>query len=193
MPATVYLPVLYGTVREPRASWGVAQFVVRELAKRPGVETRLFDPRELPLGNLVRREWEMQPPSPIVQHFVAEMGRADGFVVVTPEYNHGIPGTLKNLLDHLYDEWGRKPFGIVSAGGIAGGLRATEMLRQVISGLSAISIPAQVPVFQVQDHFDESGPTTDEERWVQRLDRFFGELEWYARALAVARANGPPP
>ena len=189
----LYLPVLYGTVREPRASVGVARFVARELAKRPGVETRLFDPRDLPFGNLVRREWEMEPPDPRVVAFVNAMRRADGFVIVTPEYNHGIPGTLKNLIDHLFDEWGRKPFGIVSAGGMAGGLRATEMLRQVIVGVAAISIPAQVPVFQVQDTFDENGPLADEERWAQRLQRFFAELEWYARALAAARAADPPP
>lgn len=193
MDSRLYLPVLYGTVREPRASLGVARFVARELAQRPGVETRLFDPRELPLGNLVRREWETDPPDPAVQGFVAEMRRADGFVVVTPEYNHGIPGTLKNLIDHLYDEWGRKPFGIVSAGGIAGGLRATEMLRLVLAGVSAISIPAQVPVFRVQDAFDENGPTSESERWAQRLDRFFTELEWYARALATARRDAPSP
>lgn len=193
MADLLYLPVLYGTVREPRASLGVARFVVRELAKRPGIETRLFDPRDLPLGNLVHREWEMRPPDPEVQKFVAEMGRAHGFVVVMPEYNHGIPGTLKNLLDHLYDEWGRKPFGIVSAGGVAGGLRATEMLRLVVAGLSAVAIPAQVPVFQVQQQFDENGPVADEVRWAQRLDRFFSELEWYARALATARERDPAP
>ncbi|MCI4336621.1 MAG: NAD(P)H-dependent oxidoreductase, partial [Thermoplasmata archaeon] len=188
MPTPLFLPVILGTVRDPRASAGVARFVARELARRPGVETHLYDPRELPLGNLVRREWEMSPPDAKVQSFVSEMNRADGFVIVTPEYNHGIPGTLKNLLDHLFDEWGRKPFGIVSAGGIAGGLRAAEMLRQVISGLSAISIPSQVPVFQVETAFNDEGPVSDTERWAQRLDRFFSELEWYARALATARA-----
>jgi NAD(P)H-dependent FMN reductase len=191
--ASLYLPVIYGTIREPRASLGVARYATRELAKRPGVETRLFDPRDLPFGNLVRREWEMEPPHPAVVEFVAEMRRADGFVVVMPEYNHGIPGTLKNVLDHLFDEWGRKPFGIISAGGIAGGLRATEMLRQVIPGLGAISIPAQVPVFQVQDAFDENGPRSDEGRWAERLTRFFDDLEWYARALAAARTSDPPP
>lgn len=193
MPRPLYLPVLYGTVREPRASLGVARYVGRRLAERPGVETRLFDPRDLPFGNLVRREWEIDPPDARVVAFVAEMRRADGFVVVTPEYNHGIPGTLKNLLDHVFDEWGRKPFGIVSAGGIAGGLRATEMLRQVVTGLGAISIPAQVPVFQVQEAFDEDGPRADAERWGQRLDRFFTELEWYARALSAARQADPSP
>lgn len=193
MADTLYLPVLYGTVREPRASLGVARYMARELARRPGVETRLFDPRDLPFGNLVRREWEMAAPGSVVAEFVAEMGRADGFVVVMPEYNHGIPGTLKNLIDHLYDEWGRKPFGIVSAGGIAGGLRATEMLRQVISGVEAISIPAQVPVFQVEEAFDENGPRADHARWEHRFSRFFAELEWYAHALAAARAAHPKP
>jgi NAD(P)H-dependent FMN reductase len=185
--ADLYLPVLYGSVRQPRHSLGVARYVHRLLGARPGVETRLFDPEELPFPNLVQREWEQESPDPRLVEFVREMGRADGFVLVTPEYNFGIPGALKNLLDHLFDEWNRKPFALVTAGGVSGGFHASDQLRIVVSGLGAISVPRHVPVQFVQESYDESGPKRDAEVWAGRFDRLFEELEWYARALSAAR------
>ncbi|HKV90754.1 MAG TPA: NAD(P)H-dependent oxidoreductase [Thermoplasmata archaeon] len=188
----LYLPVLYGSVRIGRVSFSVAEFVAGELAKRPGVETRLFDPKDLPFGNLELREWEMPTPDPKVTEFVEEMGRADGFVLVTPEYNHGPPGTLKNLLDHLFDEWNRKPFALVTAGGISGGLRAADGLRLILPGIRAICVPAMVPVHQVGTEFGPSGPV-EPDKWRKRLAPMFEELEWYARALQPARAAAAPP
>src|SRR5580658_3206161 len=115
---SLYLPIIYGSIRAERKSIHVARFAVERLALRPDVETRLFDPIDFPFGNLEFREWEWKSAPPSVGQFVAEMGRADGFIIVTPEYNHGYPGTVKNLMDHLYDEWNRKPFGLVGAGGM---------------------------------------------------------------------------
>lgn len=184
---SLYLPVLAGTIREERKSIHVARFVARRLAAFPGVETRLFDPAEEPFGNLVAREWEMTPRPEAVAAFVREMGRADGFVVVSPEYNHGYPGALKNMLDHVYDEWNAKPFALVGAGGISGGVRAIEQLRQVVAGLGAVAIPRSVPVPFVGKAFEEEGPASDEEKWAARFDKLFDELAWYARALRAAR------
>jgi NAD(P)H-dependent FMN reductase len=183
----LYLPILYGTVRTERKSIRVAEFVLERLSHRPDVETRLFDPRDLPFGNLTHREWEWKDAPGPVGAFVAEMARADGFVVVTPEYNRGYPGTLKNLFDHLYDEWGRKPFGLIGAGGMYGGVRAIEALRVVVGGIGGIPIPSEIAVIQVGTNFAEGGPTSDREGWERRLDQFLGELEWYARALQNAR------
>lgn len=188
----IYLPVLYGTVREPRHSFGVARFVVREVGQRASVETRLFDPRDLPAGNLVERAWEQEEPPAALAEFTREMDRADGFLIVTPEYNFGLPGTLKNLLDYLYDEWNRKPFGVVTAGGVSGGIRAGEQLREVVAGLGGITVPAYVAVHAVQEAFDEEGPRRDAELWSARIRRLVDELEWYARALRVARYSPPP-
>jgi NAD(P)H-dependent FMN reductase len=183
----LYLPILYGSVRKNRRSFSVATFAQRLLEKRPDVETRLFDPRDLPFGNLVEREWEIEAPAPEVREFVREMGRADGFVVVTPEYNFGIPGALKNLLDHVYDEWNRKPFAMVTAGGTSGGLRAADQLRQVVSGVGAFVVPAHVSVQFIGEAFNEGGPTATPEVWEERFGRLFRELEWYARTLRPAR------
>lgn len=183
---SLYLPILYGSVRDERKSIHVARFAHDLLALRPNVETRLFDPKELPFGNLVHREWEWKEAPESVRSFVAEMARADGFVIVTPEYNHGYPGTLKNLLDHLSEEWNRKPFGLVGAGGIYGGARAIDGLRLVVPGVGGFSIPAMIGVTHVETSFAEGGPTSDREGWERRFDRFFAELEWYARAVQRA-------
>lgn len=108
-----------------------------------------------------------------------------------PEEHHGYPGTLKNLLDALFDEWNRKPFALVGVGGISGGLRMMEQLRLVVSGLGAVSVPAHVPVQFVAKEFTPEGPIHPEE-WDRRFAKTFEELEWYAGALKAARAASPP-
>lgn len=188
---SLYLPVLLGTVRRDAKSPWVARYVAQRLAARPGIASRVVDPAQLPFGNLVDREWEMEPRPPEVAAFVQDMARADGFVVVAPEYNYGYPGALKNLLDALYDEWNRKPFALVGVGGISGGLRMIDNLRQVVSGLGAVVVPTHVPVTFVGKSFHESGPL-DPEEWDRRFAKMFEELEWYAQALQRARAESPP-
>ncbi|MCI4335079.1 MAG: NAD(P)H-dependent oxidoreductase [Thermoplasmata archaeon] len=183
----LYLPVLYGTVREGRRSITLARYVEQRLAQRPGVRTRFFDAAELPFGNLVRREWEIENPPQEVTDFVREMGEADGFVIVTPEYNYSIPGALKNVIDHLFDEWHRKPFGIVTAGGIGGGLRAADTLRQVIPGVRGVTVPSHVPVRDYAKAFNADGTPVDAVDLDRRLDILFADLEWYAKALQLAR------
>jgi NAD(P)H-dependent FMN reductase len=185
----LFLPVLLGTVRRENHSRDVARFLVAQGARRSGVETRLFDPLDLPFGNLAEREWEMSPQPPSVSSFVAEMGRADGFVIVSPEYNHGVPGALKNLLDHLYDEWNHKPFALVGvSNGPNGGARMIEQLRQIIPGVQGVTIPGNVQVREVQDYFRDGKLVKDEGPFTARFDRLWTELERYARALRTVRS-----
>lgn len=188
----LYLPILYGSVREGRRSFAVATWVEARLRARPGVATRLFDPRDLPFGNLVLRAREMHPVPAEVEAFRREIVRADGFVVVTPEYNFGVPGTLKNLFDHFDAEWRFKPFGLVTVGGLSGGLRAGDQLRIGVPGLGGVTVPLGLPVHRVETSWGAEGPTSDGPSWERRADQFFRQLEWYARALRTARAQGVP-
>ncbi len=187
----LYLPVLLGTVREGNRTRHVARHVVSRIEAR-GMRTRLVDPDALPFGNLRAREWEMDPRPPEVAAFVEDMARADGFVVVSPEYNHGYPGTLKNLLDALWDEWSRKPFGLVGVGGVSGGLREIDQLRQVVAGLGAISVPAHVPVQFVAKELGPDGGLLEPAKWDARFDKLVDEVAWYARALRTARERDHP-
>lgn len=183
------LPVILGTVREGRQSEHVARWAHKRLAARPGVSSALVDPRDLPFGNLVEREFEMKVRPPVVAKFVDDMTRADGFLVVTPEYNHGVPGALKNLLDVTFKPWNRKPFAFVGcSNGMAGGLRVIDMMRQVSAGLGAVSVPAHMPVPNVDKAFGPDGPASDGEAWTKRLDKLLDELVFYAEALKPARA-----
>ena len=183
------LPVILGTVREGRHSEHVARWAHGRLAKRPGITSALIDPRELPFGNLVEREFEMKQRPPAVARFVDDMAKADGFLIVTPEYNYGMPGALKNLLDITFKPWNRKPFAFVGcSNGIAGGLRVIDMMRQVTAGLGAIAVPAHLPVREVDKAFGPSGPNADHPDWERRLDKVLDELMFYAEALKPARA-----
>ncbi|MEA3189872.1 MAG: hypothetical protein QOD77_454 [Thermoplasmata archaeon] len=181
----VRVVVLLGTVREGRQSEHVARHVHKALAARPGVTAQLLDPRELGFGDLVQREFEMPAHSPKVAAFMEAVTAADAFVIVTPEYNHSYPGALKNMLDLTFKPWNRKPFGLVGCGGLSGGLRAIEALRQVVAGLGAVSVPAHVSVPYVGKAFTADGPVDPE--FDRRLGRFLDEVEWYAKALKAAR------
>ncbi|HVM44782.1 MAG TPA: NAD(P)H-dependent oxidoreductase [Candidatus Thermoplasmatota archaeon] len=184
----MYLPVILGTSREGNRSAWVARYVEGRL-REPGLETRLFTAARLGLGDLRRREWEEPQRAPALDEFVREMARADGFVLVFPEYNHGYPGALKNILDHVYDEWNRKPFAFVSTGGVSGGMRAQENLAPVIRALKGAVVPAGVAVASVSKAFSRDGPV-DAAAWERRVDAMIDDLLWWARALAEARARG---
>lgn len=196
------IPVILGTVREGRVSEHVARFVLQRLAARPGVEAWLVDPRDHDYGNLRGRVIDLPdldpkaPPPGIpitddLRAFIHKMHAADAFVVVTPEYNYSFPGTLKNLLDVTHKPWNRKPFGLVGCGGVSGGLRALDALRQVVSGLGAVTVPQHMQVPFVTKAFGPGGPLTEPEEWAKRFDGFLGHVEWYAKALRAARAAGP--
>ena len=186
------LPVILGTIREGRTSEHVARYVHDRLSRRPGIESVFIDPREFGIGNLVAREYEMAVRPEPVARFTDLVSSADGFLIVTPEYNYGVPGALKNLLDITFKPWNRKPFAMVGCGGVSGGLRALDQLRQIVAGLGAISVPLHVPVQRVGSVFGPEGPVAAREEWDKRFDNLCAELEWYAKALQAARAAGTP-
>ncbi len=185
----LYLPVLLGTARDGNHTKHVARWIADRIDARQGIESRCFEPADLPFGDLRQREWEMDPQPEAVAAFVAEMDRADGFVLCAPEYNHGYPGAMKNLLDHLYDEWNRKPFALATTGGMSGGIRAGELLRVVVGGVGGLPIPRALHIQRARDAFGPDGPA-DPETWQRRLDELVDDLSWYAQALTTARQQG---
>jgi len=129
---------------------------------------------------------------PTLETIAGHLRAADGFVVVSGEYNHSIPPALSNLLDYFLEEWFWRPSAIVCySGGPWGGVRAAMQLRAMLAELGMPSIPSLLPVPKVQDAFDDAGVPRDP-RTESRAVRFFDELEWYARALASGRAGGTP-
>ena len=180
--------VIYGSVRSARQGIRAARFIAGKLEAR-GHEVVLIDPLEKPLPLLDRMYKEFGPgEAPETMEAVATAFRdADGFIIVSGEYNHSIPPALKNLLDHFQKEYHYKPSGIVtySAGPFAG-LRGLANLRAILGELGTPSIPTVFPVSQVQKAFDTDGNALDT-AYDDRVVRFLDEFEWYARALRAER------
>lgn len=182
---SLFIPVILGTVRQGRMSEHVGKFVVEEVAKREGVETELIDIRKLPISITDAGESIKDPG------FSATVMRADGLIIVTPEYNHGYPGLLKHVLDTCLKEYIHKAVGIcgVSAGPF-GGTRVIENLLPVMRELGLVTIFWDGNFSNVQNIFDESGKLLDE-AYIRRLDKFLKELIWMSKVLKYGRENVP--
>lgn len=191
--AKLKIAVLLGSVRRDRLGSRASKLVIRELERR-GHEVHLVDPIDLQLP-LLDRMYKEHPqgeaPEPLER--LAELYRsADGFLIVSGEYNHGIPPALKNLLDHFLEEYFWRPSGIVcySAGGF-GGVRAAMQLRMTLAELGMSSVPSLLPIPRIEQSIDEAGiarePLVD-----RSAGRFLDEFTWYAKALAKARTAGTP-
>ena len=142
-----YIPIIAGSTRRDRQSIKVARFVLARLQQREGVTTELLDLLEYNFPIMEERLHRRDDPPPRLQEFGDKIGRADSFIIVSPEYNNGYPGVLKNALDYLLPEYERKPVGIVtvSAGGF-GGINCLAQLRLVTIGMGAFPIPENLSV-----------------------------------------------
>lgn len=187
------IPVLYGSVRETRQGIKAAHFIDTQLQQR-GHRTTLVDAAELrlPLLDRMYKEYEKGKAPDVLERLARVYRAADAFVIVSGEYNHGIPPALKNMLDHFLEEYFFRPSAIVCySGGAFGGVRAAMQLRMTLAELGMSSIPSLFPVPHVQDAFDVSGRANNPV-FEQRVGRFISELEWYAEALKKARQGGVP-
>lgn len=187
-----HIQVILGSTRQGRNGEAVARWFMERAAGRSDMTFELLDLRAwaLPIFD------SPVPPAfgkydPAIQPWADKVAAADGYVFLTPEYNHGYPAVLKNAIDHLYAEWGRKPAAIVSYGSYAAGYRAAEQLRQVLIELRVAPIRAQVGVPAVWEAFDEAGQVR-QPGLNQSLDAMLDELAWWANALKTARNSAVP-
>ena len=179
----LFIPVVLGTVRKGSASENVARFVFEEVSKREGVKTELIDLRGMQIA--VDDAGEAIKDA----KFSATVARADGLVLVAPEYNHGYPGMLKHVLDSNLKEYIHKAVGIcgVSAGGF-GGTRMIENLLPVLRELGLVTIFWDGNFSGAQKLFDSDGKLLDQSH-VARIDKFLGELIWMSKVLRHGREN----
>ncbi|MBD0322072.1 MAG: NAD(P)H-dependent oxidoreductase [Aldersonia sp.] len=179
------LEVIVGSVREGRFAPVVADWFVR-CATRDG----RFDVGVLDL--LAARLPEDLSETAETAAFRQRLAAADAFAVVTSEYNHGYPGALKTAIDSAKYEWRAKPIGFVSYGGLSGGLRATEQLRQVVAEVHMVAVREQVSFHRARKRFDEHGETRDGAA-IDAAGRMLGQLAWWGAVLRDARAATPYP
>jgi NAD(P)H-dependent FMN reductase len=178
----LFIPVILGTSRQGRQSEFVAQFVVNQVRQRQGIETELIDIRSLQVALDDEGEALKDP------QFSKLMTRADGIIIVVPEYNHGYPGTLKHVLDTCLQEYIHKAVGLcgVSAGSF-GGTRVIQNLLPVMRELGLVTTFYDLNFSDVQSLFDQTGQLIDLATYTRRFDRFMNELVWMSTVLKQGR------
>lgn len=187
MAQSLHIPVLLGSIRRNRESIKVARYALSCLQQFRCAQTELLDLKEinLPMMEERLRYRDDLPPSAVL--FSSKIRQADAIVIVTPEYNGGYPGVLKNALEYLKDEYRRKPFGIITVSAVeTGGILCLVSLRQVVLQLGGVPIPAALLVPRVQETFDSSGKPRDP-AFSKKAKAFFDELFWFTEALSARR------
>ncbi len=173
------IPIILGTGRAGRKSEHVAIFA-QEQAAAFGFTSELIDVREFATSTTTTDDTDNS-----VQLWRKIVTEADGFIFVVPEYNHGYPGELKILLDKAFEEYAKKPAGLVavSAGGL-GGARVVEHIISVFNALQLVVPKQHVYVSAVGQMFPD-GSITEEQRegMTNRLQSLFTEIKAYAEAL----------
>lgn len=178
----LFIPVILGTTRQGRQSEYVAKFIVEQLSQREDMETELVDIRTIAIATDDAGEPIKDP------QFSATMERADGLIIVVPEYNHGYPGLLKHILDTCLKEYIHKAVGLcgVSAGPF-GGTRVIQNMLPVMRELGLVTIFYDLNFGNVQTLFDDSGHLIDKPTYIRRMERFMEELVWMSTVLRYGR------
>ena len=182
----IRLAVIVASVRRGRFGPTVAGWFASQARERPD-----FDVNEIDLADFSHPR--DMAPSGVADEFAGRVGLADAFVVVTPEYNHGYPGPLKTAVDAAREEWFAKPVAFISYGGISGGLRAVEQLRNVFAELHAVTVRNAVSFHGAQGRFTSEGIPKDPKSAAASADALLDQLRWWAQALRLARRTEPYP
>lgn len=181
------LPVLLGTNRKKRNSAHPANWLVSEMEKRPEIETRLFD-----VGEFALPQDDYGPEiKDLFPQWRDAIIKADGLVIVAPEYNHGYPGALKAVLDLLLQEYIHKAVAFVGvSAGPWGGTRVIESMVPMVRELGLAVTFSDLNFPFVQKTFDAEGKLLDP-AFEKRAKEFLDELVWMSRALRWGRENVP--
>jgi NAD(P)H-dependent FMN reductase len=181
------LPVLLGTNRKKRNSVLAAKWLVGEMEKRPEIETRLFDASDFALPH----DDYGQELKGLFPEWRDTIIQADGLVIVTPEYNHGYPGSLKAVLDLLLREYVHKAVAFVGvSAGPWGGTRVIEAMVPMVRELGLAVTFSDLNFPFVQKTFDPEGKLLDQ-AFEKRAKDFLDELVWMSSTLKWGRENVP--
>jgi NAD(P)H-dependent FMN reductase len=191
--------VLLGSVRRERMGNRAAKWAMTQLKAR-GHEAVLVDAAELklPLLDKMWKEIKKDPPARYakLRETLAPLAklyaRADGFCVVSAEYNHSVPPGLTNLIDYFLEEYFFRPSAIVCySAGPYGGVRAAMQLRALLAEVGMPSIPSVQPVPSIGNALSAEGVALTQEL-AEKSGKFFDEFDWYMRAMKAERAKGVP-
>ncbi len=192
------LQVIIGSTRPTRAADKVVPWVIRAARLHEAFETEVLDLRDwqLPMfGEHMGSIGDPRDPSysdEIVRRWNRKIAEADAYLIITPEYNHSIPGELKNAIDSVFVSFAfrNKPMAFVGySTGVGGGIRAIEHLAQVAVEVEAVPLRSAVVLPFVDRAFDDDDQPTDPATAVS-LQIALDDLAWWANALHAARAAG---
>ena len=183
------LRIVIGSTRPGRVGPSVATWITERAREHGGFDVQVTDLAELNLPMLD------EPNHPRLRQYTQQhtkdwsalVDASDAFIFVTPEYNYGFNGALKNAIDYLFNEWQRKPAGIVSYGGIAAGTRATQMLKQVLTAVKIMPVPESVNIPFVFEHLDEDTRFKSTEMMDAAATAMLDELQKWTESLAALR------
>ncbi|WP_455354483.1 NADPH-dependent FMN reductase [Streptomyces sp. SYSU K217416] len=190
---SVRVAVIVGSVREGRFGPVVSNWFVERATEHGGFEVDVVDLAEAALP-VVLPSFGSEPSreaAAAVGAVTTRLTAADAFVVVTPEYNHSYPASLKNVIDWHDEEFHAKPVAFVSYGGMSGGLRAVEHLRPVFAELHAVTIRNTISFHNAGAQFDTDGRPKDPEMVDAAAKTLLDQLDWWARSLNEARDKRP--
>ncbi|WP_432073712.1 NADPH-dependent FMN reductase [Streptomyces wuyuanensis] len=192
---TLKLAVVLGSVREGRFGEVVTNWFAGLAKEHSAFDVEVIDlaetelPLALPAIPPAMATEEVRPAEMLP--LSAKLAAADAFVVVTPEYNHSFPASLKAVIDWHFTEWQAKPVGFVSYGAQSGGLRAVEQLRQIFPEMHAVTIRDGIAFPFYWEAFGEDGMPRDAEGTSGAVKVMLDELAWWGNALHEARAKSP--
>ncbi len=183
------LKIILASTRTGRKGPAVASWIYNKTIKNKAFDTELLDLAEI---NLPFLDEPNHPRLRQYQHqhtkdWSARIDPADAFIIVTCEYNFGLPASLKNALDFLYQEWANKPVAFVSYGGMAAGTRSVQMLKQVATALRMMPLYESVNIPFFTKFIDEEGTFKADEILDQSADQMLESLERWAEALKPLR------
>lgn len=180
------IAIIVGSNRPGRFGGKVAPWFIGEAKKNDRIEIDVIDLVDIKFPTDLSGSAETDA-------FKQRIAAADGFIVITPEYNHSFPGYLKIAIDSVHDEWKTKPVGFVSYGGVSGGLRAVEGLRLVFAELHSPTIRDAVSLHNPWQQFAEDGTVESAETINQTAAYVLNELIWWARTLKTGRETSAYP
>lgn len=187
------IQVIIGSTRPQRKTDRLAKWVAHEAKNIEGLEVELVDLGDYDLPMLdepISPQYNPdRKPNPVAQKWLNKLNEADGYVIVTPEYNRSFSAVLKNALDYVDYQLQKKPVALV-AHGSTGGAQAVGQLRGVIPGLLTVTTPkASFITARLGEIFDEDGNMlSTDNHFGASLQATLEELIWYANALKKARA-----
>jgi len=177
------IAIISASVRKDRDSHRVALYFEDYLQKNQLASSTMLDLKSYNFPLFEERLRLIPEPTAEMLAFADEINKADGVIIITPEYNGGYPASLKNVIDLLYAEWKRKPIAIatVSAGPFAG-TQVITSLQFSLWKIGALVVPAMFPVPTVAKTFSETGQATDAEGTDKRANGFLKELLFWIDA-----------